>query len=92
MDKYQRKYDPDNPEDAKILLKMMMEPDNVDDKLEFEDESDTNSDDQVEECSQYSETVQEDSLSDDSIDDEENMDFFIGKDKLTQWKKKLCNE
>ncbi|KAK9707917.1 Bromodomain extra-terminal - transcription regulation [Popillia japonica] len=78
-------YNPENPNDAEILLQLMMESDEEEKPTEFDDESDSDEEDVVEERNEDSLTEQD--VSDDSLSSDESDDQYIGKDKISKWKK-----
>lgn len=84
MAAYSRRYDPENPRDAEILLKML-----EDDIDEAEEVLDSESDFEVE--GDENEMRVEDSESEQSAESSDNEDqqegYFVGKDGVTRWKK-----
>lgn len=86
MAKFVKLYNPEDPKDAEILLQLMMESDEEEKGIEFDDESDTDVD-FVEERNEDSATEQDCSSSEDSFSCEEIDEHYVGKDKITKWKK-----
>lgn len=90
-----RLYQPDDPRDRAILLSLLEEEeDDMSLVEEFEDESDTDTEDHVEARQDDSDTDQlftDENASDDDLSDEED-DFFLGKDKCTRWRKTASSQ
>ncbi|KAF5302253.1 hypothetical protein FQA39_LY10292 [Lamprigera yunnana] len=87
MNRANNLYDPSDSKDTEILYRMLMESDNEEgEEIEFEDESNVEYEDLVQEQCSNSDNDQASSSSVKDSFNKNNIDFLIGNDKITKWK------
>ena len=79
----------ESPTDIEKLQKMLYETDEENERNEFGNESDVDEDDIVETRSEDSNSVQDISNEESEEDENENVEYFLGKDKVTKWRKNV---
>ncbi|KAF5284091.1 hypothetical protein FQA39_LY17140 [Lamprigera yunnana] len=87
MNRANNLYEPSDPKDAETLYQMLMESDNEEgDEIEFEDESDVEYEDFLQEQCSNSDNDQASSSSDNDSFNKNNIGCLVGKDKIKKWK------